>query len=124
MGMTGGQQIRNVELPLAMPLVLSGIRSGALQVIATATVAAMAAAGGLGRFVIDGQKRRDGYPEMFTGALLVMVLAIVTDVVLGGVTRFAHRRSGGRRRIKADPFEAEAPGAKSDSASETEGASA
>lgn len=124
MGMTNGQQIFKVELPLAMPLVLSGLRSGALQVIATATVAALAAAGGLGRFVIDGQKRRDGYPEMFTGALLVMVLAILTDVVLGGVTRLAQRRSGGRRRIKTDLFEAEAPGETSDSASDTKGASA
>lgn len=124
MGMTGGQQIRKVELPLAMPLVLSGLRSATLQVIATATVAAMAAAGGLGRFVIDGQKRRDGYPEMFTGALLVMVLAIVSDVVLGGTTRLAQRRSGGRRKVRADPFDAEVPGNKSDNASDTEGASA
>jgi osmoprotectant transport system permease protein len=121
MGMTHRQQIGRVELPLAMPLVLSGIRSAALQVIATATVAALAAAGGLGRFVIDGQRRRDGYPEMFTGAMLVMVLAILVDLVLGGITRLAQRRSGGRRRIRADLFDAVEPGKKTE---DTEGASA
>lgn len=112
MGMTPWQQIAKVELPLAMPLMLSGIRSAALQVIATATVAALAAAGGLGRFVIDGQKRRDGYPEMFTGALLVMLLAILVDLVLGGVTRLAQRRSAGNRRIKADVREGDAESGK------------
>lgn len=124
MGMTPGQQIAKVELPLAMPLMLSGIRSAALQVIATATVAALAASGGLGRFVIDGQKRRDGYPEMFTGALLVMLLAIVVDLVLGGITRLAQRRSAGRRRIKTDLFDVDDdPGPKTaTTASDSEGA--
>ncbi len=92
-GMTGGQVIGKVELPLAMPpLIISGLRSATLQVVATATIAAMAAAGGLGRFVIDGQKRRDGYPEMLAGALLVAVLAIVLDLLWGGLIGWASRR--------------------------------
>lgn len=93
MGMTDWQVIRGVELPLAMPLIVSGFRSAALQVIATATVAAMAAAGGLGRLVIDGQKRRGGYPEMFTGALLVMALAIAVDLLLGALAWLLRRRT-------------------------------
>lgn len=107
MGMTGRQQVTKVELPLASPLIISGIRSAALQVIATATVAAMAAAGGLGRFVLDGQKRADGYPEMITGALLVMALALLVDLLLGGLARLAERRTQGRRRVHTDLFDPE-----------------
>ncbi|WP_026927859.1 ABC transporter permease [Granulicoccus phenolivorans] len=92
-GMTGGQVIGKVELPLAMPLIISGLRSATLQVVATATIAAMAAAGGLGRFVIDGQKRRDGYPEMLAGALLVAVLAIVLDLLWGLIGWASRRRT-------------------------------
>lgn len=120
MGMTGSQQVTKVELPLAAPLILSGIRSATLQVIASATVAAMAASGGLGRFVLDGQKRADGYPEMVTGALLVMVLALVADLLLGLVTRAAQRRSTGRRARRTDLFDEAEPGPETRS----EGASA
>lgn len=105
MGMTGGQQVAKVELPLALPLILSGVRSATLQVIASATVAAMAASGGLGRFVLDGQKRADGYPEMITGAALVMALALLADLLLGGLTKLAQRRSSGRRRVPTDLFD-------------------
>lgn len=111
MGMSGPQQVIKVELPLASPLIISGIRSGALQVIATATVAAMAAAGGLGRFVLDGQKRADGYPEMVTGALLVMALVLVTDLLLGGLALLADRRATGRRRQRLDLFDPDSEGA-------------
>lgn len=93
MGMTAGQMITSVELPLALPLIVSGVRSAALQVIASATVAAMAAAGGLGRFVIDGQKRQGGYPEMVTGAVLVIALALVADLVLGLLAALVRRRT-------------------------------
>ncbi|OYN97001.1 ABC transporter permease [Enemella evansiae] len=93
MGMTDGQVIRRVELPLALPLIVSGVRSASLQVIASATVAAMAAAGGLGRLVLDGQKRIGGYPEVFAGAVLVMALAIVLDIVLGVAAAVLRRRA-------------------------------
>ncbi|MDO5498047.1 MAG: ABC transporter permease subunit [Propionibacteriaceae bacterium] len=110
MGMTGPQQVARVEFPLASPLIISGIRSAALQVIATATVAAMAASGGLGRYVLDGQKRADGYPEMITGALLVMALALLADLLLGGLARFAQRRTTGRRKVRTDLFDEADPG--------------
>lgn len=96
MGMTDGEVVRRVELPLAMPLIVSGLRSASLQVIATATVAAMAAAGGLGRLVIDGQKRQGGYPEMISGAVLVMALAIAVDLLLGAVVWLLGRRTHSR----------------------------
>lgn len=99
LGMTGWQVMSGIELPLALPLLVSGIRSAALQLIATATVAAMAAAGGLGRLIVDGQLRgQSGYPEMFAGAVIVAVLAVVVDVVLTavgwGLTRLTRRRVG------------------------------
>lgn len=97
MGMTPWQVITLVELPLAMPLLVSGVRSAALQLVATATVAAMAASGGLGRLIVDGQAIGTwGYPQMFAGAVIVGALAIIVDLVLGvlgwAVNKFTHRR--------------------------------
>jgi len=94
LGMTGLQVSLGVELPLALPLIISGIRSATLQVVATATVAALAAAGGLGRLVVDGQRAgATGYPEMFAGAVLVAVMAVLFDVILGLLVRVARRRA-------------------------------
>ena len=81
MGMTGRQVLLRVELPIALPLVFSGIRSGFLQTVATATIAAVVSLGGLGRYVIDGLAQQD-YPKMAAGALLVALLAIIGDRVL------------------------------------------
>lgn len=97
--MTPWQVVTDVELPLALPLIISGVRSASLQLIATATVAAMAASGGLGRLIIDGQLIGPrGYPEMFAGAVIVAVLAIAVDALLGVagwvLTRITHRRGG------------------------------
>lgn len=105
LGMTPWQVVTRVEWPLAIPLVVSGLRSASLQVVATATVAAYVAAGGLGRYVIDGQALGPaGYPEMFAGALLVAVLAILLDGILGGIGwLLAHRR-----RPRGDAEEREA----------------
>lgn len=86
MGMTGRQVLLRVELPCALPLVMSGLRSGALQVIATATIAAYVSLGGLGRMVFDGQAQQL-YPKMVAGALLVALLAMVTDLLLAIVQR-------------------------------------
>ncbi|WP_158548087.1 ABC transporter permease [Desertihabitans brevis] len=100
LGMTPWQLVRQVELPLATPLIVSGVRSASLQVIATATVAALAAAGGLGRFVVDGQRLGpEGYPQMLAGAVLVALLAIVVDLLLGGLSWQLERR---RRHIRRE----------------------
>ncbi|PXY22959.1 ABC transporter permease [Prauserella muralis] len=81
MGMTETRIVSRVELPIALPLVLSGMRSATLQIVSTATIAAYLSLGGLGRFVIDGFAVRD-YAEMVAGAVLVALLAIALDGVL------------------------------------------
>lgn len=92
MGMTGGQVVRKVEFPCALPLIMSGLRSATLQVIATATVAAYVPfLGGLGRPIIDGigniNDPTTGYPAMVGAGIVVAVLAVVADLVLIGVQR-------------------------------------
>jgi osmoprotectant transport system permease protein len=88
MGMRGGEVLRKVEIPCSMPLMLSGIRSATLQVIATATIAASISLGGLGRYLIDGLSVSD-YAEMASGAILVALLALLMDGVLALVQRTA-----------------------------------
>lgn len=85
MGLSEGQILRRVELPLAVPLVMAGIRTSAVQVVATATIAAQVAFGGLGRFIIDGYATRSsgGYVEILAGAVLVAAVALATEGVLG-----------------------------------------
>lgn len=86
MGMRSFEVLTKVEVPCALPLIFSGLRSAALQVVATATLAASVSLGGLGRFLIDGQAYRD-YGQMAGGALLVAVLAMLVDLVFAGVQR-------------------------------------
>jgi osmoprotectant transport system permease protein len=101
MGMTGSQVVRKVELPNALPLVLSGTRSATLQVIATATVAAYVTLGGLGRYLVDGLSQLNdpqaGYPAMAAGAILVALLAIVADLLFAIAQRFLVPRGVSRR---------------------------
>jgi osmoprotectant transport system permease protein len=85
-GMRGWQVIVRVEVPNALPLIFGGIRSAALQVVATATIAAYVGLGGLGRFVIDGIAEQD-YTQALAGALMVAVLAILIDLVLVVIQR-------------------------------------
>lgn len=86
MGMSGQGILRSIELPIAAPLIVTGIRTSAVQVVATATLAALVAWGGLGRYVIDGLSQRD-YVQVFAGALLAAVLSVLTELVLAGVQR-------------------------------------
>jgi len=116
MGMTGTEVLRKVEVPCAMPLIFSGLRSAALQVIATATIAAVAGLGGLGRFLIDGQKVLD-YPQMASGALLVALLALAVDLLLALIQRYAvspgltgRGAPGGRGRRRSTALRSAAPG--------------
>jgi osmoprotectant transport system permease protein len=93
MGMTGWQVVRGVEVPCALPLILSGIRSATLQVIATVTVAAyLPFLGGLGRFITDGVQQltdpQAGYPAMVSAGIVIAVLAVLVDGVLSLVQRF------------------------------------
>lgn len=81
MGMTEPRVLARVEVPNALPLILGGLRTATLQVVATATVAAYASLGGLGRYLIDGIKVRQFYLAL-VGALLVTALALVLDALL------------------------------------------
>jgi osmoprotectant transport system permease protein len=87
-GMTGSQVLWQIEVPLGLPLLIGGLRSATLQVVATATLAAYVGAGGLGRFLFLGLKTQD-YAMMLGGSLLVVVLAIVLDLVFALVGRGA-----------------------------------
>jgi osmoprotectant transport system permease protein len=91
MGMSGWQVIWKVELPIALPLILGGLRAATLQVIATATIAAYVSLGGLGRYVLDGQSfgAAEGYTMMAGGAVLIAALAISVELILAGVQRLA-----------------------------------
>lgn len=88
MGMRGRQVLWRVELPIALPVILGGIRTAAVQVIATATLGAVVAGGGLGRYIIDGIATQEE-PRIVAGALLVALLAIATDAGLGWLERRA-----------------------------------
>jgi osmoprotectant transport system permease protein len=88
MGMTSAQVLFGVELPCALPLLFGGLRSAALQVVATATIAASVSVGGFGRLLIDGQATRD-YGQMAAGALLVALLALAVDLAFALVQRVA-----------------------------------
>lgn len=78
MGMSDVEVLRRVELPVATPLLMAGVRTAAVQVVATATIAAFVGAGGLGRFIIDGRSVND-QAQIFAGALLVALLSLVTE---------------------------------------------
>jgi osmoprotectant transport system permease protein len=86
MGLTERQILTGVELPLALPVLVGGFRVALLQVIATATIGAFLAGGGLGRYIIDGIARRDD-GMLYGGVMLVAVLAIGTDVLLSWLQR-------------------------------------
>ena len=83
--------LTRVELPLGAPVMVGGLRSCVVQILATATVLAYIGLGGLGRLLIDGLSVQD-YPRMVAGALAVTALALVTDVALAAVQRVARPR--------------------------------
>jgi osmoprotectant transport system permease protein len=88
MGMTGSEVVRKVELPCALPLILAGVRSATLQVVATATIAAyVPLLGGLGALIFAGDQTitdpKTGYPQMVAAGILVAVLAVVSPGLSG-----------------------------------------
>ncbi|BBY58160.1 ABC transporter permease [Mycolicibacterium sarraceniae] len=114
MGMTETRVLLRVEVPNALPLILGGLRTATLQVVATATVAAYASLGGLGRYLIDGIKVRQFYLAL-VGALLVTLLALVLDGLLA-LAVWASVPGSGRFRRMPQPllddgvsFDAHAP---------------
>lgn len=116
MGMTDRQLLGQVELPIALPLIVSGFRAAALQVVATATIAAFVNLGGIGRFIFDGLALYD-YGRVVLGAVLVAAVALALDGALALVARAVTpgrvRRTPGRA--------ASANGRRPDSANERVG---
>jgi osmoprotectant transport system permease protein len=86
MGMTPWQQVTRVEVPNALPLILVGLRTAAIFVVATATIAAYIGLGGLGRFIFDGLASNE-YGPVAGGALLLVVLAILVLLLFAGLSR-------------------------------------
>jgi len=78
MGMTEWQILRKVEIPVAVPLILLGVRTSAIQVVATATIAAYIGLGGLGRYIIDGLARSE-YNVVAGGAAVIVLLALAVQ---------------------------------------------
>ena len=103
MGMTERRVLTHVEVPNALPLILGGLRTATLQVVATATVAAYASLGGLGRYLIDGIKVRQFYLAL-VGALLVTVLALLLDGILAAVVWASVPGTGRLRRPLPQPL--------------------
>jgi osmoprotectant transport system permease protein len=85
MGMSRGQMLTGVEFPLALPLVMTGVRTAAVQVVATATLAALVGGGGLGRIINLGFGQQD-FGQIIAGALLVAGLALLTELLLVAVS--------------------------------------
>ncbi len=90
-GMSPLQVVFRVEIPLASPTIVGGIRAATLQVVATATLAAYTSDVGLGRFLFAGLKTRD-YPMMLAAALLVVVVTVLLELVLAAIQRAVTRR--------------------------------
>ena len=88
MGMNEANILVQVELPVALPLILSGLRSAAIQIVSTATIAAYVSLGGLGRYIIDGLYQRN-YEKVVGGATLVAGMALVTLGLFWGIARLA-----------------------------------
>lgn len=114
MGMGEARILARVELPVAVPLVMAGVRTAGVQVVATAGLAAVVAWGGLGRYIIDGLAQGDR-AQLFGGAVLVAALSLLTELGLGLVQRLLtpaglRLRPQAQRRVCVLPGAA-APGA-------------
>jgi osmoprotectant transport system permease protein len=115
MGMSGGEVLRKVEFPIALPLIMSGLRSSVLQVIATATIAAfLPFLGGLGFIIFNGLQTindpETGYPAMIGAAIVVAALAVLADALLLGVQKLVVSPGvSGRFRVDASRPLAELP---------------
>ena len=89
MGLRESEILRRIEVPLASPIIIGGIRTATLQVIATLTIGAILSGGGLGRFIFDGLSQGlAGRASIFAGAIMVTILAVGVDLVLALVQRW------------------------------------
>jgi osmoprotectant transport system permease protein len=111
MGMRELQVLRRVEVPIGLPIIVGGIRTAAVQVVATATLGAVFGYGGLGRYLIDGIARRD-FDRLFAGVVLVAGLALVTELAIALLQRrltSAGLRAGAARKSATSTSVADLP---------------
>lgn len=102
-GLSGRQILTRVEIPLAAPLIVAGVRTAAVQSVATATLGALVAAGGLGTYIVLGFRAGDD-PSLLGGAFLVAALAIGTEVLFALFERVV-RPKGASAPSKVSPIE-------------------
>lgn len=95
MGMQGGQVLRSIEVPVALPVIVAGVRSASTQIVATMTLGAIFGSGGLGRFLVEGIAQNDD-GKIFGGVVLVAALALATEGIFALLQRAA--TSPGLRR--------------------------
>jgi osmoprotectant transport system permease protein len=95
MGMTDGEVLRGIEAPMASPVILAALRVSAVQVVATAPLAALVAWGGLGRYIVDGFAVQDNV-RVLAGGILVATLSIATELVMGTLEKRVVPRGLGR----------------------------
>jgi osmoprotectant transport system permease protein len=98
MGMRERVTLLRVELPIAVPFIMAGVRTSAVNVVATATLAAEVGWGGLGRFIVDGLGLQD-YPMLFAGALMVALVALIVEFSVAGLQRLS--TPAGLRALKS-----------------------
>jgi osmoprotectant transport system permease protein len=104
MGLSERQLLGAIEIPLAAPLIIAGVRTAAVQSVATATLGALVAGGGLGEYIRLGFRASDE-ASLVGGALLVAILAVATELALGVVERAARPKTAEEDREKPEPFE-------------------
>jgi osmoprotectant transport system permease protein len=86
MGFSGGQILTRIQIPIAAPVIFAGIRTSAVQVVASATLATFIGGGGLGDLIVEGTQRNDA-AILLAGSFSVAVLAIITEVGFGALER-------------------------------------
>jgi len=99
MGLSERQVLVRLELPLAAPLIMAGVRTGAVTVVATATLAGFVGGGGLGVFLYNGFAQQGQEQQLIGGAILVAVLAILTEVGFGRLERLVTPRTASRGKV-------------------------
>jgi osmoprotectant transport system permease protein len=110
MGLRESEILRRIEIPIASPIIIGGIRTATLQVIATLTIGAILSGGGLGRFIFDGLNQGlAGRSSIYAGAILVTLLALSVDLVLAIIQRLLVPR--GLREAEARDRAASTPAA-------------
>jgi osmoprotectant transport system permease protein len=98
MGLSEGQVLTRLEVPLAAPLILAGLRTSAVTVVATATLAGFAGGGGLGVFLYAGFTQQGQEQLLIGGAILVAVLSVLTEILFAGLERAVTPRTRSGRK--------------------------